>query len=707
MRNCALILLSLLLCAVDIWAVTPRLSAASRVALARQSSRAGRCAPVAGYGEHYQAFISVSDDSAIAELRQQGVKVNAVFDGFVAVDIPAEALTAVTTLDGVRHVSLARHLQLCNDTARYLSNVDILHTSSERVVPLLGTGVLVGMIDVGIDFNHINLCDSEGRSRVRAVYMPMDTSGEPPVVYGDTLPGSCYETPEQIALLTTDYELSSHGTHTTGTAAGSYRGNGCYGVAPDADIVVCGIPSPDLTDVNIANGVNYIFDYADRVGKPCVINMSLGSNGGPNDGSSFLCRAFQEMSGPGRICVVSAGNDGAAPICLHAGISGEGDTLTTLLRNAWGGLERKGFVCMWSDGLQQHRSRLVIINRATGALEYASPFLGFLPEDSVYSVNSDNDPDFARYYNGEVLFANGLEPGFDVSGNLMEEHRYLSYWLLDATSVQAGHLLGMQYVADEQVNLAGWTDKNCYFYTFGISGVTGGESAGSISDLATTDSVISVGAYCSRASYIDKAGNTVNITNCYPGEIAYFSSYGPDEHGIGRPDICAPGMSLLSSASRHDTVADRSRWPAPVILNDVEYPYYINQGTSMSAPVVTGAVALMLQFNPALGPSAVREVLQRTSIVDSFVNNGNTGRWGSGKLDAAAAVDAVIRDAFLPGDVNNDGEVGVADVMTLIDIILADGAGYDAVTLLRADVNQDCEILLADLNALIDLILKN
>ena len=80
---------------------------------------------------------------------------------------------------------------------------------------------------------------------------------------------------------------------------------------------------------------------------------------------------------------------------------------------------------------------------------------------------------------------------------------------------------------------------------------------------------------------------------------------------------------------------------------------------------------------------------------------------GSGKLDAAAAVDAVIGDTFLPGDVNNDGEVGVADVMALIDIILADKAGCDTLTLLRADVNHDCEILLADLNALIDLILKD
>ena len=709
MRNCALILLAFLVgCVLDMGAAVARLTAVSRVAMAQRAAQqdcSGSSSVDKGY---FQAFVSVDDSVTIQELRQQGVKVGAVFNSFVVASIPSDAITKVATLNGVRQVSLAHHLHLCNDSARYFSNVDILHTSSARVVPLMGKGVIVGMIDVGIDYNHINLCDSEGRSRVRAVYMPMDTTGTAPVIRGDTLLGSCYETPEQIAMLTTDYAAGSHGTHTTGTAAGSYRGNGYHGVAPEADIVVCGIPSPELTDANIVNGVMYIFDYADRVGLPCVINMSIGSNGGPNDGSSFMCRAFEQMSGPGRICVVSAGNDGNAPICLHASIKGEGDTLTTLLRNAWGGLQREGFVTMWSDGVQQHRTRLVVINRETGALEYASPFLGELPEDSVYSISSDNDPGFARYYTGEVLFATSMEPGYDETGNLVDARRYLSYWQLDATSNKSGHLLGMQYVADEQVDMSGWTNKNCYFYTFGLNGVTGGDNAGSISDMATTDSVISVGAYCSRSSYIDKTGEVVNMANCYPGDITYFSSFGPDERGTVRPDICAPGMVLVSSASRYDTVANRQYWPDPVMKDGTEYPYYVNQGTSMSAPVVTGTVALMLQVNPAMGPAEVREVLQRTSVVDSFVNgSGYPGRWGSGKLDAEAAVDEVIRTSFLHGDVNNDREVGIADVMALIDIILKGRAGCDAGTLLRADINHDREILVADINALIDLILND
>lgn len=682
------------------------MSALSKLILKRDAIHGAHRAPL--HDEAcYQAFIGLKDKAAVDVLRQMGVSVSGQYEGFVTASIPAEVLGEVMKLGEVRHVSLAQPLVLCNDSARILSCVDQLHDAVGMITPLTGEGVIVGVVDVGIDFNHINLCDSNGRSRVRAVYMPCDSTGVRPVVDGDTLPGSCYLLPEQIAALTTDYPLSSHGTHTLGTAAGSCKENNWYGVAPGADIVACGIPSDELTDVNIANAVRFIFDYADKVAKPCVVNMSLGGNDGPNDGSSYLCRLFNELSGPGRICVLSAGNDGNAPVCCHDEIMGRGDTVMTLLRNRSGGLQRKGYVSMWSDGPQVLRSRLVVINRATGELEYASAIMACLPEDSVFSFSSDTDADFSAYYEGEVKYASAMEPRFDSDGNLMDDGRFHTYWVFDVTSRVAGHLLGIQYMADEPVDLAGWCTRDAYFYTFGLDGVTGGSPVGSISDLCTTDSVISVGAYCSRASYIDHEGVPFNFVDCHLGDIADFSSYGPDERGNARPDVCAPGLALLSSANRYDEMSDRQRWPAPVTLQGVDYPYYANQGTSMSAPVVTGTIALMLQVNPRLTPSDVRAVLKRSSCRDAFVLNGNEAQWGLGKLDAAAAINDVIVNTLLHGDVNNDKEVNVADVMALIDVILNPAGCRDAATRIRADVNRDLEIQLSDINQLIDMILNH
>ena len=688
------------------WANNP-LSAASKLSLAQRQAGGSFHAPLRDR-QCYQAFIGIQDSSVLERLHQYGIVVNGQFDGYITAQVPIQAMNDLVEMDGVNHISLARHMHLCNDSARYFSQVDNLHAGFDQVTAFKGRSVIIGMIDTGIDFNHINLCDENGHSRVRAVYLPCDSTGIAPVIDGNPLPGSCYETPDEIESLTADCTTASHGTHTTGTAAGSYQPNGLYGIAPEADIVVCGMAESELTDVNIANGIKYIFDYADRHHQPCVINMSIGSNEGPNDGTSPLCRVFDSLSGPGRICVLSAGNDGDVPICFHKSLMGHGDTVTTFLRNQWGGLQREGFVSMWSDGRQVHKTRVVIINRSSGMLEYASPVIGVLPEDSVYCLSSETDSAFAQYYTGEMIFASAFEPSFAEEGLSFGEDasRYHSYWVFDATSKVTGHLLGLQYVAEEATDLVGWCTKNTYFYTFGFDNVTGGSPIGSISDLATSDSVVTVGAYSTRFSYVDYRGVTHFLTRSNPGDIAYFSSYGPDERGISRPDLCAPGQSLFSSANRYDEKSNRDNWLGDIIVGEQAYPYYVNQGTSMSAPMVTGTIALMLQINPSLCPSTVRDILHQTCIKDAPVLNGDAQRWGSGKLDATAAINYVIRNTFLRGDVNNDHEVTIADVGALLDIMLGNWPKDDAAALVRADVNADNEIQIGDINQLIDLILK-
>lgn len=701
MKRLLLLLLPLLSCfAAEIWAQSP-LNALSKLT-ARERPSAGDVSRLPAAPVYYQAFITVDDEQDVASLRRQGVIINGVFDGFVTAQVPVEVLRS-QAMTG-RQVALAHAMQLHNDSARHLTAVDPVHLGDGMITGLTGKGVIVGVIDTGFDFNHINLCDEEGRSRVRAVYMPVDTTGLSPVVKGDTLPGSCYESPELISQLTTDYTGSSHGTHTTGTAAGGYRSNGWHGVAPEADIVACGMPSDEFTDVNIANGIKYIFDYADRAGKPCVINMSLGDNFGPNDGTSFLCRVFESETRPGRICVLSAGNDGDAPVCLHQTLSSENDTLLTLLKKPLNGAQYNGYVSMWSDRDQVHRTRIVAINSVTHETEYASPWVGHLPEDSILTFSSDDDASFAKFFTGTIRAANAMEPQFK-DGAAMPP-RYHSVWDVDAKTASDNCLLGVQYVCNGYTSLVGWATKSIYFCTYGVEGAVEGSSFGSISDLATTDSVISVGAYCSRADYVSKSGKTIHIGGCYPYDIAYFSSYGPDERGISRPDVCAPGMALISSANRYNNVANRDRWPAPETVEGIEYPYYSNQGTSMSAPMVTGTIALMLQVDPSLSAWTVRNVFRNSSINDEYVSGGESAQWGFGKLKTQAAVNHVINNTLMRGDVNRDRSVNVSDLMAVISILLGDGNCHDASQLLRADVNRDGIITISDMNCIIDIILK-
>lgn len=124
----------------------------------------------------------------------------------------------------------------------------------------------------------------------------------------------------------------------------------------------------------------------------------------------------------------------------------------------------------------------------------------------------------------------------------------------------------------------------------------------------------------------------------------------------------------------------------------------------MSAPVVSGAIALWLQANPLLSTADVRDVLRHSCYRDGYVKNGNPQRWGAGKLDVNAGIRYVLNIEDKNGDVNGDGEVNVSDLNVVIDIIL--GGNTDNDTRRRADVNNDGEVSLSDINMIIDIILS-
>ena len=225
---------------------------------------------------YYDAFLSVTDEVDLTELRNAGLTITARYDGFITAQVPNSFKPYdLKSFTGVSYASPAISIVTYSDSARYYSHVDPVQNGVGLEMPYTGKDVIVGVIDCGFDFNHINFCDSDGNTRVKAVYLPFDNSGRTVMIDRIQLPGSSFERLETIQPLTTDDPKTTHGTQTAGIAAGGYKGNGWHGVAPEADIVVCGMPEGKLNDVRLAHCISFINDYA--YGSFLIYSSSLTS----------------------------------------------------------------------------------------------------------------------------------------------------------------------------------------------------------------------------------------------------------------------------------------------------------------------------------------------------------------------------------------------------------------------------------------------
>ncbi|HEX9935353.1 MAG TPA: S8 family serine peptidase, partial [bacterium] len=190
-----------------------------------------------------------------------------------------------------------------------------------------GKGVIVGIIDSGIDWQHEDFIRADGTSRLLYIWDQTDDAGSGPAGY--TIKGSLYSraqindeldgTPKGLVR---QKDTHGHGTHVAGIAAGNGRGTGegkdpgtYVGVAPEAEIIVVKAGDGSYGTVNISEGIRFVFDKAHELNMPAVVNVSLGTLFGSHDGTSDFERGLNELLvDPGRAVVVAAGNEGNKPV---------------------------------------------------------------------------------------------------------------------------------------------------------------------------------------------------------------------------------------------------------------------------------------------------------------------------------------------------------------------------------------------------------
>ena len=478
-----------------------------------------------------------------------------------------------------------------------------------------GKGVVVGVMDTGIDFTHPDFIDSAGKTRVQFYWdQHLPNSPNTPVAYGYGQEWDAIQIDSGKALNGTD----GHGTHVAGIAAGNGRAVHKYkGVAPAADLVVVNIDFNSNNPTIIADAVDYIYSKAMLLGKPCVINASIGDYYGSHDGKDLQAQVISNLINQknGRAFVASAGNKGDSPIHLQHQVTA--DTNFTLFNPVNGSI----YIEMWAD-----TADLKHVKFAVGADQF-SPVYAFRGRTGFKNIAS-----CLGLYHIDTLFKNGKRLGTvetygDQIGGTYSMVYYivpdsLNYkWRLITTGSGKFDLWNLNMVSSGLPSSKVMHDSMFYKYPDLQQTI--------VSSYQCLDNVITVGNYTNRKSYIDYNHNLYYAKET-PGKRHSTSSSGPTRDGRLKPDIIAPGDMILSSLVQ-------SLRPILIATNPsaiTPEAYHVRDGgTSSSAPGVAGIAALFLQKNPEATAMQVKNAILSCARKDAYTGTTPNNQYGYGKAD--------------------------------------------------------------------------
>lgn len=695
-----------------------RRASLGNVALKRIDKNAGRfyAAPDTINGRAYvSAFITLEDNNDVSALEALGVKVQCKFKkGIITSEIPVNKITEVASLNSVKKISIARVMESCTDSARKLTHVEDILTQSANALRVGidnkydGSGVLLGIIDNGIDFKHIAFKDKNGNSRIVKAYI----YDAPPEYDKEYDPNGWYEHDYDITAIsdaTTDDVNQDHGTHTASIAGGSSviingstvtvtdeHDKATYGgMAPGASLFLCGVRG--LKETYLCNSLYRICSYADRFNMPVVISNSYGGHYGPHDGSVWSNRigeSFESASiigdyfndtNPNHICLTSSGNDG------HMSKNNEGggnhllgratfeSPVGTIVRSkSNGGSIYSGYIAniyARNTTINGLAVNIYVLDAVSGAILTSVT----ITEESV--VNGLED-----YYSGK------LKVYYDYISSDSNKKALTLYSLdTDPLILREGYPNGCT-LAIEVYPLSGETEIDFfggsqYYFSSHLTTPnhiwTAGSDDMSVDELSTIPEVISVGAYVSRAVGMDYKGVTHSVEYKYSdGDIAPFSGYATaDQSPTGKfyPWITAPGTCVISAVNHYHTsgyyLGNDEHQEFYRVNNNTTNPYGTMSGTSMACPVAAGIVALWLQAAKEVGTdlttSKVKEIMAETAIKDDYVTGTNSSHFGNGKIDALAGIAKILREGrkpmiqATPSELSFDGPINESQSQTI------------------------------------------
>ena len=289
-----------------------------------------------GYdGEDKTWELIVKYSGSLESLKDAGVTVVYLLNNYAILTVPEGELARVTLLPQIEYIEMPKRLFFADSAGLRSSCITSVQSGPAG---LSGKGVIIGLVDSGIDYRHEDFRNTDGTTRILSLWDQTAVGGQivtlpegrqilqgPPQGYvrgvlytGEMINGALgVDASEMSAVPSVDY--SGHGTAVMGIAAGNGRqgGQSYKGVAYDSEMIVVKLGNPDAQGfprtTELMEGINYILEEGVRLQRPVVINISFGNNYGSHDGTSLLESYINDVSGVGRcLIVIGTGNEGAA-----------------------------------------------------------------------------------------------------------------------------------------------------------------------------------------------------------------------------------------------------------------------------------------------------------------------------------------------------------------------------------------------------------
>lgn len=590
-------------------------------------------------------LIKVNDQVDEAKFLSLGATVGTKAGNIWTIRIPATTVKSFTELHGIDYMELAQTVRVQMDSARYYTNVDSATNGIGIPLPLSGKGVVVGVLDGGFDYTNPAFYDTTYSTlRISRAWV-QDIPGTPPTGYTYGA-----EFKDSFALLQKQYDLDRGGSHgnacaaiAAGSGIGSKNARAGRGIAYESELVFVTVPTTylDWREMNMAtiiDGFNYVFSYAASQGKAAVINASMGSILGARDGGSLFAQACDNLSGPGRILAISAGNNRGVNSHIGKTFSATDTILRTLvpITEVDSG-EHRNYIDVWGDSLQPF------------CLRFSRYKNGVVLDSSIVYCMDNATKQF-------FLVGSGKDTCFITLTTKSEDYNTRPHATIDIFSTSEDTLCVTVYANGGAVHMwQEYFDESwaTYWGEFVGNGswTTSGDDDLTIGEMACVKSAITVGGSVSRGYWRDLQNRPWYAPpNIQRGMLSSFSSKGPTLDNRIKPDIVAPAGMIISAHSSFDASAVpgggadfflTSKFTSP--KNGRNYYHAIGQGTSYASPLVAGVVALMLQVNPQLTPDEIKSILSRTATKDNFTTSTpDSSLWGAGKLNAYAAIKETI-----------------------------------------------------------------